>query len=416
MARASDWREAEDGMEGITIGRLTVRSDARSLAATGAPALRLRAERALAAAGLQPAGLPPSAVLVIRRLDLARRAPGGSRSDAALAALRREVEAQYRAAVRPATGAAASHAPAVLFADAAELLACLARDAVAGEVGRRWYWRQFIPPATAAPAAALGASALAAAWDAHAAALPRAFAQLGRDEAARAVALLDPRQAAAVTRSLQSAYRIPDAPARPAGAAGAPWRPWLPVSNAAPLTPGAERLLGTGLALAHAPAYARSATFAAESAAWLARGREGEPAPLSGPAAPPAPPSGRAAPPSGPLPARVDDRRGAGQEAGAPGETDAPPARVSRADLPQDAAPRIARLSFAAATQAVPAPDAAQPGRAPAAARPEDALAHAAPLPPVEAVRPWLAAGIATELAGAFCLLNLLSYLDLPHG
>jgi hypothetical protein len=121
--------------------------------------VRLRAQRVLGVLALRPPGLPPAAVLVVRRLADPR--PGtleldsGSPAEAWERAVAEALAAMVRRASRPADGPVAATAEAVLFADPAELLACAARDALRGELGVRWWW------------AALGmadAAALARAW------------------------------------------------------------------------------------------------------------------------------------------------------------------------------------------------------------------------------------------------------------
>jgi hypothetical protein len=142
-------------------------------AAPNPAALRQRAQRVLGGLTLRPPGLPPAAVLVVRRLADPRPGTlaltGGvpvlweHAVDGALAAL-------ARAAPRPADGPVAGDAEAVLFTDTAELLACAARDALRGDLGVRWWW------------AALGmadAVALARAWVDAPAEVPAALALLG---------------------------------------------------------------------------------------------------------------------------------------------------------------------------------------------------------------------------------------------
>src|SRR5262245_37615296 len=92
---------------------------------------RLRTGRLLAAADLRPAGLAPSAILCVRHfpdplpgaLGLHRGSarPAASWARAATAAL----DDLVAGAARPALGPVPANARAVLFADRAELLACL---------------------------------------------------------------------------------------------------------------------------------------------------------------------------------------------------------------------------------------------------------------------------------------------------
>lgn len=93
-----------------------------------------------------PRGLPPQALLWLRRLQLPapeaallRPAPAAWRQDW-IAAGRERMDVALAQAVRPALGPVPETAPAVLFADAAEMLACLALAAQAGQLDR-WWWR-----------------------------------------------------------------------------------------------------------------------------------------------------------------------------------------------------------------------------------------------------------------------------------
>lgn len=93
-----------------------------------------------------PRSLPPQALLWLRRLQLQapeaallRPAPPGWRRDW-VAAGRERLDAALAHAARPALGPVPADAEAVLFADAAEMLACLALAARAGQLDR-WWWR-----------------------------------------------------------------------------------------------------------------------------------------------------------------------------------------------------------------------------------------------------------------------------------
>lgn len=110
--------------------------------------LRLRVDRALRGMSLHPTELPPAAVFCVRRLPhlFSKALPlqdvgppsGWDR------ALNAHLAALLRQAARPARGAVSPHAPAVLFADPAELLACLAQDWLAGRLGEYWWWRLLV--------------------------------------------------------------------------------------------------------------------------------------------------------------------------------------------------------------------------------------------------------------------------------
>lgn len=110
------------------------------------PAAR-RLEVALADA-LRTASLPgdqESRIVVIRRLDLGRLAPGLAPASLALRLEHAARELAPRAL--PADSPAADHADAVFFADRADLLLRLARRVLAEgpAAARAWYWRAALP-------------------------------------------------------------------------------------------------------------------------------------------------------------------------------------------------------------------------------------------------------------------------------
>jgi hypothetical protein len=84
-------------------------------------------------------GLPADAIVLLRRLRAPLSALRGPEGDALLSrSLRSAVRLVHAHATGGGVGAGVE---AVWFADAPELLACLARDAVSGELGRAWWWR-----------------------------------------------------------------------------------------------------------------------------------------------------------------------------------------------------------------------------------------------------------------------------------
>lgn len=117
--------------------------------ATQAVTARLAAEALVGQVDPALPGLPPQSVLLLRRLSLAL--PAGAlahwsdvhlRLNFAARAEARLVDAARRARW-PARDATLADAEAVLFADEAELLACLARDAAAGRL-QHWWWRLWL--------------------------------------------------------------------------------------------------------------------------------------------------------------------------------------------------------------------------------------------------------------------------------
>lgn len=122
-----------------------------------------------------PRGLPPQALLWLRRLRLQapeaallRPAPGAWRQDW-IAAGREQLDTALAQAARPALGPVPDSASAVLFADAAEMLACLALAAQRGQLDRWWWrgllgraWPQWQPAWAARPEAQAAAQRLLA--------------------------------------------------------------------------------------------------------------------------------------------------------------------------------------------------------------------------------------------------------------
>jgi hypothetical protein len=110
---------------------------------------RLAAEALAAEVATALPPLPPQAVLMLRRLALAlplralERLPDARLRLQVASAARGAIAAAAAHAGRPALGQVADDAEAVWFGDEAELLACLARDALAGRLNH-WWWRQLL--------------------------------------------------------------------------------------------------------------------------------------------------------------------------------------------------------------------------------------------------------------------------------
>lgn len=376
------------------------------------PATRLRAERHLAAVDWQPPGMPPAAVLVLRRvvgphLEVGRPWPSSDWQ----AQMQRQIADLYHRAAQPARETVPLHAPGVLFADEAEMLACLTADTLAGSVHQRWYWRVLWRELPSRPA-----DALTVAWTGRPSALPSALRLLPARDAARAVALLDRRQVSAVVRALHAAYVLPDRVLQMAlpdpslnatelsavdrAAPAPPWRSW-PVREAEELAPQARYLLGLATTLAEMPGYARSTAFAAAAVAWLASALAAE--------------HPWKEPPPAPLAAVA---RGGPAKAAAGVSLPRPEAEASRpAGTGQQHPAATADLSHPALAPT------AQPGRSEARAADAASVAEEPPEPlpsPAAADRlspaTWAGNWTATSLGGVLYLVNLLQRLDLPNG
>jgi hypothetical protein len=101
----------------------------------GEQRLRQSLERWLADADPARHGLPGDAIVLVRRLAMRWSAVQAGDSATRYAPLAALLASARRAA------SADGDAEAVWFADEAELLACLARDALAGLLDQRWWWR-----------------------------------------------------------------------------------------------------------------------------------------------------------------------------------------------------------------------------------------------------------------------------------
>lgn len=433
-----------------------------------AAAVRLSVGRLLAGADLRPPAMPPSAILVVRRMTDPQpgRIAAGRRATTVHREWERRAREQladlYRRAARPARGFVPDSAEAVCFADESELLACLARDMRSGVVGQRWWWRSTLRQmgSFAAPVDLLVERLIA-----RAELVPAVLARLDEwGDAVQIVERFSPAQVVHILAATLIAHRLPDlipgrkdhvgmvsgARAQPLGSA---------TSTYVSLSREQAALLGIALDLrrhpyrVHAPDYAlrlyawwRAAAMPSRSAETPTTGNyvappEGSrradrqtstPNELS--AAMPLtaatsqmekpslgfkvePPEPRVDPPAHPLTMNLD-RVDHGVES-------APPERVARPQpSPADALP--VELS------SVPAPPSAHP---PAVA-PEDppqrnketAVEPALPAPlttaepsidaapsPVLTERAWPAEGLPTRVGGVLYLINLMLALDLPE-
>jgi hypothetical protein len=273
----------------FAVARLTLRGT------TGAgPVVRLRAANELEAANLTPAGLSPASVLVVRRLadPLPRRfgtthrrpRPDWER------AVRGALEAAARVAARPDDrGRLDASAPAVLFEDEAQAIACLVADRAHGRVALRWWWPSLLPrlnlPAGAAFGAGCDPGAILAARPREA---PAVLSTIVRWQETAAIAgALSAASASIVLRSIASTHNIPaaliadwlqlavDRPNWDAVRDGADqpdivpaestqtWQRWLPsVIRGSATAPEIELLLGVACGVHAAPAQLRAATVA----------------------------------------------------------------------------------------------------------------------------------------------------------
>jgi len=117
------------------------------MASFDSTAVRLRLQRLLSTADLEPPGMPSAAILLVRRVDdpLPRRVATGSDDVFASREWQRAAQAAlarcYADAACPAAGPVPAGANAIRFNDQSELLACLARDFVLGDLPANWWWQ-----------------------------------------------------------------------------------------------------------------------------------------------------------------------------------------------------------------------------------------------------------------------------------
>jgi hypothetical protein len=293
------------------IGVLRIRATASDPIALGRTV-----DRQLQGVDPTPAGLPPSALLIVRRLvdplpgQLGRH--GRLRAPPAWSdALRERLNAIGAAAERPRKGRVSATADAVLFTDAAELTACLVLDLVRGTAGQRWWWQRVgilrpeIPGAGALDGADAARILASVARD-----IPAIFARLVDWGAiAEVVGAMDQQQTRRLLDALATPHRLDERvvgpgepmtdpmslavaqteageppvpadrnraasamPGRHGGASAAtvePWLRWLPAAVARDLSSKDQRcLVGLALMLYRKPAAARQASFVRQADAW----------------------------------------------------------------------------------------------------------------------------------------------------
>jgi len=129
----------------FSIGRLRVSGPQE----TG-PAVRLRLAHQLNTADLHPTGLPPPAILVVRRMNdplpgrIVSTRPVVRVDTAWETACRRSLEKSYRKAARPRQGLILGEPEAVVFADEAEMLACLLLAKQRSLSPAAWWFRMIV--------------------------------------------------------------------------------------------------------------------------------------------------------------------------------------------------------------------------------------------------------------------------------
>lgn len=161
----------------------------------GRPGLRETLSRWLGDSDLARHGLPRQAIVLVRYLS----APWTHIAAEGGEPCHRELGAALTQAVRATSGAPS--ATAVWFADEAEVLTCLAQDAIAGTLHLRWWWRVLLR-GTVDPMLAISR------WLQAPRVVPRALARLGRATALAWLAIWDEGAQASLLRELEHAFPI----------------------------------------------------------------------------------------------------------------------------------------------------------------------------------------------------------------
>ena len=282
MWTASDW----------TIGTVSVRGSEGDT-----PALRAAMSGQLRAADLRPPGLPPAALLIVRRLRdplpgrLTARSGAVQPDPRWQQATRQRMVELYRHAASPSAGPVPAGAAAVVFSDEAEMIAHLVLDLSQGRLRSRWWWqtilRRLEPGGITLPAILCrqarrlpaiahhldvlgGIATVAGAMDsASGAAVLEALISvhgLRSDfflpSAAGGASTVSPGSVGPVVRTRQETLRDAEALLQP------PWRTWLAAKVVPDTAREAECLFGSALGLRHRPLRVTSQMFGRAVKRW----------------------------------------------------------------------------------------------------------------------------------------------------
>ncbi len=270
-----------------SIGKLRVASNDRDT-------LRVELElgHLLSSGDLHPRGLPASAIVCVKKFSAPQPASSYNelRTSNWQQAVRAALGSIAAAAVRPIEAVPSAGANAVIFADVAEMLACLARDWCDGSVHAYWWWRVLLKDQ----------SSLWKIWSHEPEFIPTALAHLAkRGQLVEFVTALREDEARDLTHRVVQAFglrellpvidqpivRGPSAfekgtepsswtPSADRGTqitslpVAAPWRHFVPETQEKQLNSAAERFLGIALIIQRAPARARSTRFARAVQRW----------------------------------------------------------------------------------------------------------------------------------------------------
>ena len=286
------------------VSRLTMRGSRRDTLST-----QHKVSALLSHADLNPPGLSPSAIVCIKTFKAQLPDSWDAPSNGLLPPpmweqqTRASLEAVVRRAVRPALGAVPATADVVLFADRAELLACLARDWSENRIGFCWWWRSLFPREE-------GRQLLLTTWTDMPESVPRALHHLAQaGQAVRIIGALSSQDARFIRDALIRVFGLSElkvaielnVATAPEGKSGAqvqrepswhpgvsevkerpgsegkpgaqiqhepPWHRWAPEVQQGTLTVEQATLLAIGLMLHRASPVVRTSTFARAVALW----------------------------------------------------------------------------------------------------------------------------------------------------
>ncbi|WP_148282244.1 hypothetical protein [Corallococcus coralloides] len=348
------------------------------------------------------------------------------------------LQARLAQAMRPVHGPVPTSAEAVLFADPAELLACLASDVSQGTAATHWWWRGLFPGEDLA-------RTVVAEWMRQPEYVP-ATLELGtrRGESQPVLELFTEDEARTLlTRVVQvhglpgplvaqAVFKAPVAggdmtsssspsPAQERAVTGtaaafAPWEPWAPEVRMLGLGRQRQTLLGVALMLRRAPTEVRRPSFVAKVMDWR------DVSPRTGVHPLPRPPT-RSVPSTSEHPAAqapISDRRptarrdrDAHAETGLldirSGQTQEPPAVPPAPHAARPPAPGPATAPGLAPTTSLPPEPRASTTSRRSAPAPAQLPSSTFPHPPG---RGW-GLPISTQLGGVFYLVNLSLFLEL---
>lgn len=231
---------------------------------------------------LYPPGFPPDAILCIRRCRTRIPASWATRPHAVLPSLEWQrtlqgsIDQLRHRAMRPLYEAVPPSAEAVLFANRAELLACVARDWCDETLPTRWWWQSLFPQQG-------GYAAFLRAWQESGEHIPSTLQVLAR------LGLLVPvmnrlpeHEVRMLSRLLERTFGLTELASWSLGETKEPeqstelsmppdlsvWDRWVPELFRSRLDLDRQRFVGVGLMVHRAPSVVRSSAFAASFQRW----------------------------------------------------------------------------------------------------------------------------------------------------